>query len=65
MQVDHVLEDEGETWEVTEGNVKKGLKKKLSLHNDPVIERAHNSCLPTSRLEREEIIIETGAKNQA
>ena len=50
---------------MTEGKVKKGLKEKLSLHNDPVIERAHNSYLPTSRLEREEIIIETGVKNQA
>ena len=26
---------------MTEGKVKQGLKEKLSLHNDPVIERAH------------------------
>ena len=40
LRVDGVHEDEGETWEVTEAKVKQVLKEKLSLPNDPVIERA-------------------------
>ena len=40
LRVDGVHEDEGETCEVTEAKVKQVLKEKLSLPNDPVIERA-------------------------
>ena len=40
LRVDGVHEDEGEILEVTEAKVKQVLKEKLSLPNDPVIERA-------------------------
>ena len=40
LRVDGVHEDEGETCEVTEAKVKQVLKEKLSLPNDPMIERA-------------------------